>query len=90
MPKIKKDTVLVSKPEMCHITRERKVKWKKVYLLSTAEFLTKCLIWFRINSVHSRKGENYPVARVLPPSSAEEANCKKGIPKSRTDIESEH
>ena len=29
MLKIQKDIILVSKPEMCHITRELKVKWKK-------------------------------------------------------------
>ena len=45
--RLKKDIILVSKPEMCHITRELKVKRKNLYLLPTSEFLTKCLIWFR-------------------------------------------
>ena len=54
---------------------------KNLYLLPTADFLTKCLIWFRINSVHSRKGENCPAARVLSPPSTEEANWKKSFQK---------
>ena len=55
MLKLQKDIILVSKPEMCHITRERKVNWKKLYLLPTSDFLTKYLIWFRRHSPQQKR-----------------------------------